>query len=79
MGTLLDLVAIGIRLHIQRLEKRAWIEAASTPEGEEESGGPVRRFYALTDSGRAALAEELGRLQSILDTAAGKALSVRRT
>ncbi len=32
------------------------------------------RFYALTDEGRVALADELGRLQSILDTAAGKAL-----
>jgi DNA-binding PadR family transcriptional regulator len=46
----------------------------SAPEGEQEPGGPERRFYALTDEGRVALAEELGRLQSILDTAAGKAL-----
>ena len=58
---------------IQRLEGRAWIEPVSAPEGEQESGGPERRFYALTDEGRVALADELGRLQSILDTAAGKA------
>ncbi len=64
---------------IQRLEKRAWIEAVCAPPGEGESGGPERRFYALTEPGRAALTHELGRLQSILDTARGKAIAVEPT
>ena len=64
---------------IQRLEVRAWIEPVPAPEGEGESGGPERRFYALTEAGRVALADELGRLQLILDTAAGKALVAKPT
>lgn len=64
---------------IQRLEGRAWIAPVPAPEGDEESGGPERRYYALTEAGRRALGEELVRLQSILDTAVGKALVAKPT
>jgi DNA-binding PadR family transcriptional regulator len=51
---------------IQRLEADRWIEEVPVPAGEEASGGPPRRFYALTAAGRAALADELGRLDGIV-------------
>ena len=58
---------------IQRLEGDHWIESATAPEGERASGGPERRFFALTTTGREALAAELSRLEGILRTARKKA------
>lgn len=60
---------------IQRLERRAWIESVPAPADDQASGGPERRFYALTDAGRGALGTELRRLRGILESAAGKAIT----
>ena len=59
---------------IRELSERAFIEAL---EGEEDPDEDQRRrYYRLTDAGRQALADEVGRLQAILDQArATRALS----
>lgn len=51
---------------VQRLEARGWIEEVPAPEGEPSSGGPPRRFYALTTEGRDALAAELRRMEGLV-------------
>jgi DNA-binding PadR family transcriptional regulator len=54
---------------IQRLEGWGWIQEVPTPEAEPPSGGPRRRFFALTPLGERALSEELRRLDEIVDYA----------
>jgi DNA-binding PadR family transcriptional regulator len=51
---------------IQRLEADGWIREVAPPRDADASGGPPRRFYALTNAGRAALREELRRLEQIV-------------
>ncbi len=57
-GTLYEAVA--------RLVDEDRIEEVPAPETEEPSGGPPRRFYALTAAGRAALADEVRRLDALV-------------
>ena len=42
------------------------IEEVPAPSAEPSSGGPPRRFYALTRSGRGALLEELRRMDEVV-------------
>ncbi len=46
---------------LARLQEQGWVEAS----GEEVVDGRHRRYYALTDEGGAALAEEAARLRSL--------------
>ena len=56
---------------VQRLERDGWIREVSAPRGDEaSSGGPPRRYYALTAAGRRAVAEEVGRLSDVVRLAA---------
>lgn len=57
---------------IQRLLDLEWIEEVAAPET--ESGGPPRRVYALTDSGREVLEAELASMDEILRFARRKNL-----
>jgi len=60
---------------IHRLLEKGWLK--EVPEGVEDappSGGPPRRFYALTSSGREAAREELGRLAELVQQGQEKGL-----
>jgi PadR family transcriptional regulator PadR len=59
---------------IQRLEGWGWIEEVPTPAEEPPSGGPQRRFFALTAAGKEVLGEELRRLDEIVQYARGRDL-----
>lgn len=54
---------------VHRLVEAGHIEEVDTPPSEPASGGPPRRFYALTTQGRTALAEEVRRLESMVSYA----------
>lgn len=51
---------------VHRLVQQGHIEEVTAPEDEPSAGGPPRRFYALTDSGREALAQELQRMDQVV-------------
>ena len=51
---------------VHRLVEAGHIEEVPAPGSEPASGGPPRRFYALTAGGRSALAEEVRRLDSLV-------------
>lgn len=59
---------------IHRLVEQDRIEEVEAPPDEGASGGPPRRFYALTDAGKEALGEELGRLDALVRYARGRDL-----
>lgn len=59
---------------VHRLVDAGHIEEVDASPGEPSSGGPPRRFYALTPSGRAALVEEVRRLDSLVSYAKAKDL-----
>ena len=50
---------------VHRLLEQGWIGEVDAPD-EPPSGGPPRRFYALTREGRDALGEELRRLDEVV-------------
>lgn len=52
---------------IQRLTAQGWIE--EVPPTDAQSGGPPRRFYALTREGRRVLDAELASMAAILEFA----------
>ena len=56
---------------IHRLQESGDIEEVPQPSDEPSSGGPPRRFYALTAPGRAALARELRRMDEVVQLARG--------
>lgn len=49
-----------------RLVDSGWVEEVPTPPDEPASGGPPRRFYALTAAGREALTDELHRMDAVV-------------
>lgn len=59
---------------VHRLVDAGHIEEVEAPAGEPSSGGPPRRFYALTPRGREALAEEVRRLDSLVSYAKARDL-----
>lgn len=59
---------------VHRLVEAGHIEEVDTPPSEPASGGPPRRFYALTSKGRAVLAEEVRRLDSMVSYAKSRDL-----
>lgn len=59
---------------VHRLVESGQIEEVDAPAGEPSSGGPARRFYALTPEGRAALSEELARMRDVVRYAEGRDL-----
>ena len=59
---------------VHRLVERGQIEEVPAPVDEPTSGGPPRRFYALTDAGRDALGDELRRLDAVVRFARGRDL-----
>lgn len=54
---------------VHRLQEEGRIREVPAPADEPASGGPPRRFYALTDDGRSALADEIRRLDSLVSYA----------
>ncbi len=59
---------------VHRLVERGHIDEVSPPADEPVSGGPPRRFYALTPAGRDALREEIGRMDAVVRYARGQDL-----
>jgi DNA-binding PadR family transcriptional regulator len=59
---------------VARLLEEGLIREVPAPRDEPASGGPPRRFYALTPSGRAALREELLRMDDVVRFARGRKL-----
>lgn len=59
---------------VHRLVGAGQIEEVDPPAGEPSSGGPPRRFYALTSLGRDALVEELRRMDEVVRFARGRKL-----
>lgn len=59
---------------VHRLEEAGHIEEVPAPADEPSSGGPPRRFYALTGAGRSALADEVRRLDSLVSYAKARDL-----
>lgn len=59
---------------VHRLEEDGQIREVPAPPDEGSSGGPPRRFYALTSAGRAALSDELRRLEAVVRYARGQDL-----
>ena len=53
---------------VEGSDETGWIVEVEGPPGE-ASGGPARRFYDLTPSGREALKAEVDSMQDILDYA----------
>jgi DNA-binding PadR family transcriptional regulator len=53
---------------LARLMERGWVEEVDTPPREEEASSPgrPRRWYGLSALGRGVLAEEVGRLASVV-------------
>lgn len=51
---------------VHRLLEAGRIEEVAAPAGEPSSGGPPRRFYALTADGREVLGRELRRLDAVV-------------
>lgn len=51
---------------IARLVDGELIEEVPAPPDEPASGGPPRRFYAMTPAGREALTEELHRMDAVV-------------
>ena len=51
---------------VHRLVEQGRIEEVPAPSAEPSSGGPPRRFYALTPAGREALSEELRRMDHVV-------------
>lgn len=51
---------------VHRLVTAGEIEEVDPPAMEPSSGGPPRRFYALTSEGRRALVDELRRMEGVV-------------
>lgn len=51
---------------VHRLVEQGQIEEVPAPADEPSSGGPPRRFYAITPVGREALGDELRRLDAVV-------------
>jgi len=64
---------------VARLVDAGWIEEVAAPADEPASGGPPRRFYAITEAGRAALAEELRRMDALVRFAKSRDLLGERS
>jgi len=62
---------------VQRLERSKWIREVPRPKDQPASGGPPRRFYELTATGRKMLASELQQMESILRYAKARQLLER--
>ena len=59
---------------VDRLVGKGWIAEVPAPADEPPSGGPPRRFYALTPEGRAELSDELQRMDAVVRFARGRKL-----
>lgn len=59
---------------VHRLVQQGRIEEVDAPEPDASSGGPPRRFYALTPDGSDALREELRRMDAVVRYARGRDL-----
>lgn len=51
---------------VARLVDSGWIEEVPAPPDEPPSGGPPRRFYAITPEGRRAVTDEVRRLDAVV-------------
>lgn len=63
---------------VHRLAEAGWIAEVADPDAEPASGGPPRRFYALTPDGRSALTDEIRRLDALVRYAKGRDLLSER-
>lgn len=63
---------------IQRLEGEGQIREVPAPKDADSSGGPARRYYGLTAAGRAALRDELRRLEEIVRSSPARAILSRQ-
>lgn len=59
---------------LQRLERDGLVEAVEAPVEEAPAPGRERRYYGITALGRAVVAAELKRLQSVIELAQGEQL-----
>lgn len=64
-GGAIELEAGGLYRLLGRLEDQGLVTPADAPASE-ESKGPPRNYYALTDPGRRALRDEVGRLSELM-------------
>ena len=62
---------------IQRLERDGLIEEVSAPADEPAAGGPPRRFYSLTRTGRTSAADEVTRMADVVRFATDRKLVPR--
>jgi len=59
---------------LQRLRRKGWVEKAERSAAE-DAGGDRRRYYRLTESGRAAAAEETARMDALVQTARSRSIA----
>ena len=59
---------------VHRLVESGQIEEVEAPRDQPSAGGPRRRFYALTATGRQALVDELRRMDEAVRYARGRDL-----
>lgn len=59
---------------VHRLLEQGSLEERAPPADEPASGGPPRRYYALTASGRRELADEIRRMEEVVRYARGRNL-----
>jgi DNA-binding PadR family transcriptional regulator len=62
---------------IHRLERDGLIEEAAVKSGEDPAPGRDRRFYRITEFGRAVVAAELERLRGVIELAGARRIRPR--
>lgn len=63
---------------IQRLLDHGWLVEVDAPEDADAPGGPARRFYDLTEEGRAGLEAEIESMREIVAFARRHSVSTSR-
>jgi DNA-binding PadR family transcriptional regulator len=65
-GGAVDLDAGGLYRLVARLEEQGWVEATDAPPAGEEEADARRKYYALTEDGKTALAAEARRMAGLI-------------
>jgi len=78
-GGAVDLDPGGLYRLIARMEESGWVRPLDAPPEGADSADARRRYYALTERGRAALAEEARRMAALVRMPAVEALLARES